>query len=50
MTAMMTIDDDAVFCEIADQLFSSLGYTVRCAEGGFEALAMGIDRLASLPS
>lgn len=37
---MLIIDDDAVFCEIADQLFSSLGYTVRCAEDGFEALAM----------
>src|SRR5215470_16405048 len=37
---MLIIDDDAVFCEIADQLFSSVGYTVRCAEDGFEALAM----------
>ena len=37
---MLIVDDDAVFCEIADQLFSSLGYTVRCAEDGFEALAM----------
>lgn len=37
---MLIIDDDAVFCEIADHLFSSLGYTVRCAEDGFEALAM----------
>lgn len=37
---MLIVDDDAVFCEVADQLFSSLGYTVRCAEDGFEALAM----------
>jgi CheY-like chemotaxis protein len=37
---MLIVDDDAVFCEIADQLFSSLGYTVRCADDGFEALAM----------
>ena len=37
---MLIVDDDAVFCEIADELFSSLGYTVRCAEDGFEALAM----------
>jgi CheY-like chemotaxis protein len=37
---MLIIDDDAVFCEIADELFSSLGYTVRCADDGFEALAM----------
>jgi CheY-like chemotaxis protein len=37
---MMIVDDDAVFCEVADELFSSLGYTVRCAEDGFEALAM----------
>lgn len=37
---MLIVDDDAVFCEVADDLFSSLGYTVRCAEDGFEALAM----------
>ena len=37
---MLIVDDDAVFCEIADELFSSLGYTVRCADDGFEALAM----------
>jgi CheY-like chemotaxis protein len=37
---MLIVDDDAVFCEVADQLFSSLGYTVHCAEDGFEALAM----------
>ena len=37
---MLIIDDDAVLCEIADQLFSSLGYTVRCADDGFEALVM----------
>jgi CheY-like chemotaxis protein len=37
---MLIVDDDAVFCELADELFSSLGYTVRCAEDGFEALAM----------
>ena len=37
---MLIIDDNAVLSEIADQLFSSLGYTVRCAEDGFEALAM----------
>ncbi len=37
---MLIVDDDAVFCEIADQLFSSLGYSVRCADDGFEALAM----------
>lgn len=37
---MLIVDDDAVFCHIADQLFSRLGYTVRCAEDGFEALAM----------
>jgi CheY-like chemotaxis protein len=37
---MLIVDDDSVFCEIADELFSSLGYTVRCAEDGFEALAM----------
>ncbi|HKW17442.1 MAG TPA: response regulator [Terriglobales bacterium] len=37
---MLIVDDDLVFCEIADELFSSLGYTVRCAEDGFEALAM----------
>ena len=37
---MLIVDDDAVFCEIADQLFSSLGYNVRCADDGFEALAM----------
>lgn len=37
---MLIVDDDAVFCEVADELFSSLGYTVRCAEDGFEALAM----------
>lgn len=37
---MLIVDDDAVFCEVADQLFSSLGYAVRCAEDGFEALAM----------
>ena len=33
-------DDPGVACEIADELFSSLGYTVRCADDGFEALAM----------
>jgi CheY-like chemotaxis protein len=37
---MLVVDDDSVFCEVADELFSSLGYTVRCAEDGFEALAM----------
>lgn len=37
---MLIVDDDAVFCEVADHLFSRLGYTVRCAEDGFEALAM----------
>jgi CheY-like chemotaxis protein len=37
---MLIVDDDGVFCEIADELFSSLGYTVRCADDGFEALAM----------
>ena len=37
---MLIVDDDAVFREIADQLFSSLGYSVRCSEDGFEALAM----------
>jgi CheY-like chemotaxis protein len=37
---MLIVDDDAVFCEIADELFSTLGYTVRCADDGFEALAM----------
>jgi CheY-like chemotaxis protein len=37
---MLIVDDDAVFCEIADELFSSLGYTVRCADDGFEALAI----------
>ena len=37
---MLIVDDDAVFCEIADELFSSLGYTVRCADDGFQALAM----------
>lgn len=37
---MLIVDDDAVFCEVADQLFSSLGYTVRCADDGFQALAM----------
>ena len=37
---MLIVDDDAVFCEVADELFSTLGYTVRCAEDGFEALAM----------
>ena len=37
---MLIVDDDAVFCEIAEQLFSSLGYAVRCADDGFEALAM----------
>ena len=37
---MLIVDDDAVFCEIADELFSSQGYTVRCADDGFEALAM----------
>lgn len=37
---MLIVDDDSVFCEIADELFSTLGYTVRCAEDGFEALAM----------
>jgi CheY-like chemotaxis protein len=37
---ILIVDDDAVFCEIADELFSSLGYTVRCADDGFEALAM----------
>jgi CheY-like chemotaxis protein len=37
---MLIVDDDAVYCEVADELFSSLGYTVRCAEDGFEALAM----------
>ena len=37
---MLIVDDDAVFCEIADELFSSVGYTVRCADDGFEALAM----------
>lgn len=37
---MLIVDDDSVFCEVADELFSSLGYTVRCAEDGFEALAM----------
>lgn len=37
---MLIVDDDAVFSEVADQLFSSLGYRVRCAADGFEALAM----------
>ena len=37
---MLIVDDDAVFCEIAVQLFSELGYVVSCAEDGFEALAM----------
>lgn len=37
---MLIVDDDAAFCEVADHLFSRLGYTVRCAEDGFEALAM----------
>jgi CheY-like chemotaxis protein len=37
---MLIVVDDAVFCEIADELFSTLGYTVRCADDGFEALAM----------
>lgn len=37
---MLVVDDDAAFCEVADQLFSALGYIVRCAEDGFEALAM----------
>jgi CheY-like chemotaxis protein len=37
---MLIVDDDAVFCEVADELFSSRGYTVRCADDGFEALEM----------
>ncbi len=45
---MLIVDDDAVFCEIADELFSSLGYTVRCADDGFEALAMMKDALPDI--
>jgi CheY-like chemotaxis protein len=37
---MLIIDDDAAFCQVAEHLFSRLGYTVRCVEDGFEALAM----------
>ena len=37
---MLIVDDDTVFCEIADELFSTLGYTVRCADDGFQALAI----------
>jgi CheY-like chemotaxis protein len=37
---MLIVDDDAAFCEVANQLFSAIGYTVRCAGDGFEALAM----------
>jgi CheY-like chemotaxis protein len=45
---VLMVDDDAVFCEVADQLFSRLGYTVRCAEDGFEALAMMKDALPDI--
>jgi len=38
--SMLIVDDDAAFSEIAEQLFSQLGYLVRCAENGFVALAM----------
>lgn len=37
---LLIVDDDAAFCEIATHLFGSLGYAVRCADDGFEALAM----------
>ena len=37
---LLIVDDDVVFCEIGQQLFSSQGYEVRTAEDGFEALAL----------
>lgn len=35
---VLIVDDDAVFCQIAQQVLPEYGYEVRCAEDGFEAL------------
>jgi CheY-like chemotaxis protein len=37
---ILIVDDDAVFCEIAEQVLPKHGFEVRVAEDGFEALNM----------
>ena len=37
---LLIVDDDAAFCEVSQLLFGSESYEVRCAEDGFEALAL----------
>ena len=37
---ILIVDDDAVVCELAQEIFPTYGYEVRCAEDGFEALAL----------
>jgi len=45
---ILIVDDDAVFCEVATRLLRDSGYEVRCAEDGFEGLAMLKEQLPDL--
>ena len=37
---ILIVDDDAVVCEIAEEILPARGFDVRCAEDGFEALSI----------